>query len=114
MEKLTKKNLKNTAESMGAFYCGGNVYNHENITYYLKHKQMDEIKKYANDNYNDINDLMDFLDNLLVGDLEQYNIWCNQIAYSAGAYGNNGQLRQYKVINKENDEIIREFYTYYC
>ena len=113
MEKLTKKQLKEISESMGAFYCGGNVYNHENITYYLEHKQMDELKKYIND-YNNVNDLVDFLDNLLIGGVELYNIWSNQVAYSAGVYGNNGQLRQYKVINKETDEIIREFYTYYC
>lgn len=113
MEKLTKKNLKNIAESMGAFYCGGNIYNHENITTYLEQKQLDELKKYARET-NDIDELLSFLDNLLIGGVELYNIWSNQIAYSVGTYGNSGQLRQYKVINKETNETIREFYTYYC
>lgn len=113
MEKLSKKQLKNISESLGAFYCGGNVYNHENITYYLEHKQLDELKKYISE-YNNVKGLVEFLDNLLIGGVELYNIWSNQIAYSAGVYGNNGQLRQYKVINRATDEIIKEFYTYYC
>ena len=113
MEKLTRKQLKAISESMGAFYCGGNVYNHENITYYLEHKNFIELHKYFGVN-NSVRELVKLLSELLVGDLEQYNIWSDQIAYSAGVYGNTGQLRQYKIINKATNETIREFYTYYC
>ena len=51
--KQTRKDLKELAKSLGAYYCGGNVYNHENIQHYLERGNFEEVKKYASSN-NDI------------------------------------------------------------
>lgn len=126
MIKLSKKQLKDISKSMSAFYCGGNVYNHENITHWLSCGDFESIKKLENKN-NDIIKLLNFLDNNynlkkfynynnnnnLKGNYSYY-ISASQIAYSCGYYGNSGQLVKYNIINKVSNEAIFSFYTYYC
>lgn len=59
--KQTKKDLKELAKSLGAYYCGGNVYSHENIQYCLEVGDFDSITQYASGN-NDILVMLNFLD----------------------------------------------------
>ena len=122
MTKTTKKQLKEIARSMGAYYCGGNVYNHENISYYLSSGDWENISKYVNDKYNEIGKLLEDLHNTYnLDSFKTYNnnkglyriFYKEQILYSAGVYGNSGQLRKFDIVNN-NDEIIHSFYTYYC
>lgn len=111
--ELTKKNLKELSESLGAYYCGGNVYNHENIQYYIRHKDIESVSKYINNEYNDVQALVTLLNELLVGNKDNYTISDTQLAYSHGIYGNNGQIHKYTIYNNDR-EIVREIYTYYC
>ena len=122
MIKTSKKQLKEIAKSLGAYYCGGNVYNHENISEYLRQGNWMEISKYVNTKYNKIGDLLEDLHNSY--NLDNFKTYDNskglyridykeQLCYSAGTYGNSGQLRKFDIVNND-DETIYSFYTYYC
>ena len=113
--ELTKKQLKELSISLNAYYMGGNVYDYENIVYYLDYKMdIQSLKKY-NKPYlsqllQDINKQYN-LDNFING---IYKISATQVAYSHGIYGNNGQLHQLKVYNTTTNEHIFSYYIYYC
>lgn len=119
--KQTKKDLKELAKALGAYYCGGNVYTHENIEHYLQNGNFEEIKKYSRVD-NDILSMIDFL-NRVYG-LNNFNTSNNRhnlymisgalLSYSAGVYGNNGQIFKYEIYNNQTQECIYTFYTYYC
>ena len=119
--KQTKKDLKELAKALGAYYCGGNVYNHENIQHYLERGDFDAVRVYASSN-NDISAMLNSLNR--VYNLNNFNTPSNRnnlymisatlLSYSAGIYGNNGQIFKYKVYNNETQEHIYTFYTYYC
>ena len=113
--ELTKKRLKELSISLNAYYMGGNVYDYENIVYYLDYKiDIQSLKKY-NKPYllqllQDINKQYN-LDNFING---IYKISATQVAYSHGIYGNNGQLHQLKIYNTKTNEHIFSYYVYYC
>lgn len=112
MIKLSKRDLKDLAQSLDAFYCGGNVYNHENIVHYIQSKDFDKLSNYNLHNLEGnikyiLNDL-----NINKNDKLSYVIATNQIAYSCGTYGNTGQIVKYIIINQGGND--RTFYTYYC
>lgn len=115
MEKLTRKQLKGLGENLVGYYCGGNVYNHENIIQYINSKRYEELSKYSNKN-NQIDKLKEHLQ-AITNTLDKYIITCNQIAYSCGTYGNTGQLVRYEIFDTtdNNDWILKDvFFTYYC
>jgi len=115
MIKLSRNNLKDLAKNLDAFYCGGNVYNHENITYHIQHKDIIKLNDYTNSN-NQVYELIEYLANKTSTLNDKYYITANQIAYSAGTYGNTGQLVKYDIIFHSNNMTIKTFtfYTYYC
>lgn len=118
MIKLSKKQLKEEAIYNEAYYFTGNVYSYENVIYYLeslcyyKNKcNTEEIEKNIYNNssknyYNSINDLIENIKNI---DYTDYKI--EKIAYSAGVYGNSGQLHTLKLYN--NNNIVALYYMYY-
>ena len=109
--KLSKKNLKELAISLDAYYCGGNVYNHENITEYVSNPKYNitKLNEYSKKD-NDVYTLMERVaKNRAVGK----TFTCARlIAYSCGNYGNSGQLVKYDV--SDINGVIDTFYTYYC
>jgi len=119
--KQTKKDLKELAKSLGAYCCGGNVYNHENIRYYLERGNFEEVKKYSRSD-NDILSMIKSLDkvyglnnfNTPENRKNLYMISASLLSYSAGIYSNNGQIFKYDIYNNETQEHIYTFYTYYC
>ena len=113
--ELTRKQLKEISISLNAYYMGGNVYDYENIVYYLDYKMdLQSLKKYNKPDLSqllqDINKQYN-LDNFING---IYKISSNQVAYSHGIYGNNGQLHQLKIYNTKTNEHISSYYIYYC
>lgn len=109
--KTTKKQLKELATMLNAYYCGGNVYNHENIREYISNTNYDiqELNKYTNRN-NKVYELMEHLGNV-IGD-KKYNVTTRLIAYSTGLYGNSGQIFQYELYDING--VFDTIYTYYC
>lgn len=104
--KLTKKKLRETGENFNAYYLGGNVYDYENIIYYLEQKQIENI-----DNNNSI-ELKNYI--LINYKLEDINISSKQLFYSCGVYGNNGQLHKISIYNKDWSKLIDTLFVYYC
>lgn len=113
--ELTKKQLKELSISLNAYYMGGNVYDYENIVYYLDWKMdIQSLKNYTKNGLSQLLQDIDKqynLDNFLNG---IYKISATQIAYSHGIYGNNGQLHQLKIYNTKTNEHIYSYYIYYC
>lgn len=113
--ELTKKQLKELSISLNAYYMGGNVYDYENIVYYLDWKMdIQSLKKYNKPDLQKLLQDLDTqynLDNFING---IYKISATQVAYSHGVYGNNGQLHQLKIYNTETNEHIYTYYIYYC
>lgn len=111
--KLTKKNLKEMAEVLGAVYCTGNVYSYENIVYYIQvlcngHSNgYTEALSNCSEHYK--TELVKLLDEII--SLNFDNCYCKQVAYSAGVYGNNGQIHEFKLT--KDDETVKQFYLYY-
>ena len=125
MIKLSKKELKREAEREEAYYFTGNVYNYENVIYYLERlawkteagkktenkKAIKETKKELLKNINSkyFTSLQDIAKNIETIKHDSYKI--EQIAYSAGLYGNSAQLHSIKLYNK--DQIVALYYCYY-
>lgn len=123
--KLSKKELKNYAELEEGYYFTGNVYSYENIINCLgqlawrteagtktkNKKRITEIKKelLKNINSNYFNSLKDIVKNIDSIKHDSYSI--NQLYYSAGIYGNNGQLHQLKLY--KNDAVVASYVLYY-
>lgn len=125
MIKLSKKELKREAEREEAYYFTSNVYSYENVIYYLERlawkteagtktknkKDIENIKKELLKNINSkyFTSLQDIVRNIQTIKHDSYKI--EQIAYSAGLYGNSGQLHSIKLYNK--NEITALYYCYY-
>lgn len=111
--KLTKKALKELAQELGAVYCTGNVYNYENIIYYIqlltsgKSNGYTEALNNCSDYYK--KELEKLLDEIIATDYD--SCYCKQLAYSAGVYGNNGQLHEIKLLR--DGEEVKTIYLYY-
>lgn len=125
MIKLSKKKLKKEAERIEAYYFTGNVYSYENVVYYLQRliwktekgtktknkKRRSEIKKELEKNINSKyeNNLIKLIDKIENTSHDNYSV--NQLYYSAGLYGNSGQLHEIKLYNKGNINAI--YHVYY-
>lgn len=123
--KISKKELRRLGEYHEGYYFTGNVYSYENIVNYLtqlswrtengsktKNKsRIKEIKKELLKNVNSkyFNSLKDIVEKIENIKHDSYSM--NQLYYSAGLYGNSGQLHTLKLFNKEN--IVAMFYLYY-
>lgn len=123
--KISKKELKRRAELEEGYYFTGNVYSYESIINYLgqlcwrteagtktkNRKRIAEIKKelLKNINGNYFNSLKDVVNNIET--IKHDNYCINQLYYSAGIYGNNGQLHQLKLY--KNDAVIASYVLFY-
>lgn len=85
---LTKKDLKNLSESLGAKKLCNNIYYYENILHSTK-KLIEELE---------LVECVDLRDGYITAD---------QIAYCAGIYGNSGQLHKVTYY----DDIKKCYYT---
>ena len=123
--KISKKELKRRAEIEEGYYFTGNVYSYETIVTYLSQlawrtergrktenkKRIKEIKsellKNVNKNY--LNSLQDIVKNIESLNHDNYSL--NQVYYSAGLYGNSGQLHVLKLYKKH--QVIASYVLYY-
>lgn len=90
---LSKKDLKSLAISLNAAYISNNCYSYENIIHSSRN-------------------IIDYFNMYDVIDLENPYLVSYQVAYSAGIYGNSGQIHKivyYDVV----DEVRKTIFTYY-
>lgn len=115
-KKVTKKLLKEMGESFGGYQHGGNVYSYENAIHYIQNytytsediKNKDEFKTNKYWNRDELRELVCKYKEL------GYKMSAEQLFYSAGVYGNNGQLHKIRVYDKDYNEHLETFYIYYC
>lgn len=123
--KITRKELIRRGEIEEGYYFTGNVYSYENVIFYLTqlawrtergHKtenkqRIKEIKKELLKNINSkyFTSLQDLVKNIESINHNNYSI--DQLYYSAGLYGNSGQLHQLKLY--KNHSVIASYVLYY-
>lgn len=114
--KLSKKDLGNIGIAQDGYYLGGNVYNYENAIFYLEKLDIEGIKKSIHATGTDIEYLIKRLEKY---DLSQVAILTMQVFYSAGEYGNNGQMHKINIYDKNVEKygkynMLDTIYVYYC
>ena len=111
--KMSKKQLKELAKGLNAIYCNSNVYNYENVIYciqsFLAGNKEAEQGAYRNCSKDHIDELKQLFKDIKTINIDCFK--CSQLAYSAGIYGNNGQLYQFDLF--KNCNIVKTFYVYY-
>lgn len=92
MIELSNKKLNELARQLGAYDIGnGNIYHYENAVYYLCNmKKVD-----ANQYYKCV--LNDLIDHIRKEYSNNMTLRKEQLAYSCGVYGNNGQIHVFHV-----------------
>lgn len=113
-KKVTKKVLKELGEDFGGYRYGGNVYDYENAIHYIEnsHYTSEDIRnKFVDNEYWNRKELRELV--CKYKDLG-YKMSAEQLYYSYGIYGNNGQLHKVKVYDKDYNEHLETFYIYYC
>lgn len=113
--KLSKKHLKELATSLGAINLrecnlANNIYDYENILYMIEYYTSQKIAeniKIENTNYMFRKLILDIIRYEKEND---FNIYSDIVAYSAGAYGNIGRIDKIVIYNKISTSI---YYIYY-
>lgn len=113
--KVSKKMLKDIAQKFSAYHHGGNVYSYENAIYYIQNytytsediENKDEFKSNKYYNRDELRELVCKYKKL------GYKMSAEQLYYSAGVYGNNGQLHKIRVYDKDYKEHLETFFIYY-
>lgn len=111
--KMSKKQLTELAQMLGAKKYTSNVYNYENIVYYMQSLASGNGGAYDNAIHNCNEEHKKELENVLdeiVATISS-SIRTQQLAYSAGVYGNNGQLHEIMLLR--DGEEVKTIYLYY-
>lgn len=99
--ELSKKKLNQLAENLNGTWLTGNVYAYENYIHDLSN-----LKKNESAICNNIIDS-------LIGKYPNIKyLQREQIAYSYGVYGNNGQLHQMIAVD-DDENVLETLYVYY-
>lgn len=106
MEKLSHKALLSEGRRLNGLYFSGNTYEYENCIDMIQHLRKDEKQTCTSKNYNDT------LERLKKDYPTLKSIRAVQIAYSAGIYGNTGQLHKL-VLYDNNDNLLNILCAYY-
>lgn len=110
MERLTRKALKEKATYLGAFKLSSNVYKYQNDI-----ERLYSMKKVSeNDGCYDSSELNSFIEKIKNENGPLCRVACTQEYYSAGVYGNNGQLHRVDVYDSDGVGIMNTYFAYYC
>ena len=109
MAKLTRETLHKEANRLGAYKLTSNVYKYENaIEKLYTLEEVDEhdtcFEAYA---YNQ------FVRIVKAENIGAYRAEVTQMYYSYGAYGNNGQLHEVRIMDI-NNKLVNVYFVYYC
>ena len=106
MEKLSHKALLSEGRRLNGLYFSGNVYEYENCIAMIQNLREDKKQTRTSKVYNDT------LERLKKDYPTLKSISAFQIAYSAGIYGNTGQLHKLELFDN-NDDLLDILYAYY-
>lgn len=109
MTKLTRKTLQKEANRLGAYKLTSNVYKYENaISQLYRLEEVDE-----HDNCFEADIFNKFIRMVKAESVGAYRADVTQMYYSAGAYGNNGQLHEVRITDINNN-LLNVYFVYYC
>ena len=110
--RLTKKQLIQMAERLDAIRCPvGNVYTYENMIYAIERiNRQPDWRQLDISRFDSIVNILCYLERVFISNNAD-GIRCRQIAYSAGTYGNTGQLHAAQFW--KDDKIINTLFIYY-
>lgn len=109
MTKLTRKTLQKEANRLGAYKLASNVYLYENaIGNLYRLEEVDEHDTcFDSDLYNQ------FVRMVKAESAGAYRADTEQMYYSAGSCGNNGQLHEVRITDI-NNKLVNVYFVYYC
>ena len=108
MKRLSRKALKEHATDLVAFKLSSNIYKYENDLSALY-----ELKKVnENDGCYDGELLNAFISRIKLENPEAYRVSAEQLWYSAGTYGCNGQMHRLDVLDSDYN-VISTYYSYF-
>lgn len=106
MKKLSHKTLLSEGRRLNGLYFSGNVCEYENCIDMMQNLREDKNQTCTGKAYNDT------LERLKKDYPTLKSIIAIQIAYSAGIYGNIGQLHKLELFDN-NDDLLDILYAYY-
>ena len=109
MAKLTKKALQKEAKRLGAYKLTSDVYKYENAI--SKLYRLEEVNEH--DSCFDADAFNQFIRMVKAENAAAYMADAKQMYYSAGTYGNNGQLHEVRVTDINNN-LVNVYFVYYC
>ena len=109
MAKLTRKVLQKEANRLGAYKLASDVYRYENAISNLF--RLEEVND--NDGCFDADMLNKFVRMVKAENASAYRADAKQMYYSAGIYGNNGQLHEVRITDIDN-KLVNVYFVYYC
>lgn len=109
MEKLTRKTLQKEANRLGAYKLSNNVYKYENaISELYRLEEVDE-----HDTCFDADTFNKFVRMVKAENPGAYRAEVEKVYYSAGEYGNSGQLHDVRITDIDN-KLVNVYFVYYC
>ena len=109
MAKLTRKTLQKEANRLGAYRLSSDVYRYENaISNLFRLEEVDE-----HDSCFDAETFNQFIRMVKAENESAYRADAKQMFYSAGTYGNNGQLHEVRITDI-NKKLVNVYFVYYC
>ena len=109
MEKLTRKTLQKEANRLGAYKLTSDVYKYENAI--SKLYRLEEVDEH--DSCFDAETFNQFVRMVKDENAGVYRAVSKQMYYSAGTYGNNGQLHEVRITDINNN-LVNVYFVYYC
>ena len=109
MTKLSRKTLQKEANRLGAYKLTSNVYKYENAIRMLY--RLEEVDEH--DTCFDADVYNQFIRMVKAESVGAYRAEVTQMYYSAGVYGNNGQLHEVRITDI-NNKLVNVYFVYYC
>lgn len=109
MTKLSRKELQKEANRLGAYKLSSDVYKYENAI--SKLYRLEEVNE--NDSCFDGKLFNQFVRMVKAENDGAYWADVTQMYYSAGTYGNNGQLHEVRITDI-NNKLVNVYFVYYC
>ena len=109
MKKLTRKTLQKEANRLGAYKLSSDVYKYENAI--SKLYRLEEVEEH--DSCFDADLYNQFVRMVKAESDGAYRADVTQMYYSAGTYGNNGQLHEVRITDIDN-KLVNVYFVYYC
>ena len=109
MTKLSRKALQKEANRLGAYKMTSNVYKYENAISNLY--RLEEVNEH--DTCFDAEAFNQFVRMVKAENAGAYRADTKQMYYSAGTYGNNGQLHEVRITDI-NNKLVNVYFVYYC